>query len=73
MSTKQNRLSPGHVQPAKQHVLDFEDEFFRDFLCHVAHCYPEQEHKSTVCLSYLKLDDLKQLCLQNACKFTFFL
>ena len=62
---------PGRVQPAKQHVLDLGDEFYKDFVCHVARCHPEIEHKSTAGLTYLKLDDLKQLCLQNACKFTF--
>ena len=61
---------PGYVQPAKQHVLDLGDEFYRDFVRHVAHCHPEIEHKSTVGLAYLKLDDVKQLCLHNACEFT---
>ena len=73
LTIRLHRLVQVTYSQLSMHVLDFEDELSRDFLCHVAHSYPEQEHKSTGRLSYLKLDDLKQLCLQNACKFTFFL
>ena len=64
--------STGHVQLARQHVVDLQDEFYEKIMkvSPTPHSYCKQGNveKVSAGLSYLKLDDLRQLCLQDTCK-----
>ena len=63
--------STGHVQLARQHVVDLQDEFYEKIMkvFPTPHSYCKQGNvgKVSTGLSYLKLDDLRQLCLQDTC------
>ena len=64
--------STGHVQLARQHVVDLQDEFYEKIMkvSPTPHSYCKQGNAEKVSagLSYLKLDDLRQMRLQDTCK-----
>lgn len=55
------------VEPAKQHTLDLQDEFYTELLDHVTlNCYQPDAKKSSGGLYYLKLEEVKQWFLRQA-------